>query len=205
MGITIIKDKIIFKFPRCYQQNMLKKEECKWQGGWLMNMRFSVELMTAMFTAHYLFMFPSQSPPCAWESVCINGTEHQRTFQLQLTAVTVSVETMNHRHSTWAELWQHLRRVTNVSYDMAVAMVRLHVQEMCEVSWKAPIHPRKFPMPMSVFWKRSAADNTVIGFLSGSLAGRSGEEKSLGKLKKKQNKKRITSPVSVCAGSKPWE
>lgn len=86
-----------------------------------------------------------------WELVCINGTEHQRTFQLQVTAVTVSVETMNHRHSTWDELWQHLTRVTNVSHDMAVAMVRLHVQEMCEVSWKAPIHPCKLPMPMNVF------------------------------------------------------
>lgn len=202
MGITIIKNKITFKFPRCYQQNMFKREECKRHGGWRMNPRFSVALMTATFTAYCLFTLPSQSPPCAWESVCINGTEHQRTFQLQLTAVTVSVETMNHRHSTWDKLWQHLGRVTNVSCDMAVAMVRLHVQEMCEVSWKAPIHPRKFPMPMSVFWKLSAADNTVIGFLSGSLAGRNREEKSLGKLKKKKS---ITSPVSVCVGSKPWE
>lgn len=111
-----------------------------------------------------------------WELVCINGTEHQRTFQLQVTAVTVSVETMNHRHSTWDELWQHLTRVTNVSHDMAVAMVRLHVQEMCEVSWKAPIHPCKLPMPMNVFWKLSAADNTVTGFLSSSLARRRGRK-----------------------------
>lgn len=65
-----------------------------------------------------------------WESVCVNGTEHQRTFQLRV-AVTVSVETMNHRRATWDELWQHLTCVTNVSCDMAVAMVRLHVREMC--------------------------------------------------------------------------
>lgn len=29
MGTTVIKNKVIFKFPRCYQQNMLKNEECR--------------------------------------------------------------------------------------------------------------------------------------------------------------------------------
>lgn len=66
-----------------------------------------------------------------WAAACINGTENQKTFQLQVTVVTVSVETMSHRRSTWDELWQHLACVTSVSCGMAVAMVRLHVQEMC--------------------------------------------------------------------------
>lgn len=66
-----------------------------------------------------------------WESVCISGTENQRTFQLRVTVVTVSVETMNHTYSTWDELWQYLACSTNESCDMAVAMVRLHDQEMC--------------------------------------------------------------------------
>lgn len=70
-----------------------------------MSTYLSVKLMKAMFTVHtYLFMLPL---PVPWESVCVNGTEHQRTFQLRV-AVTVSVETMNHRRATWDELWQHL-------------------------------------------------------------------------------------------------
>lgn len=64
-------------------------------------------------------------------SVFSNGTETPRTFQLEVTVVTVSMETMSHRHSTWDELWQHLTCVTRVPCDMAVAMVRFHVQEMC--------------------------------------------------------------------------
>lgn len=96
------------------------------------NMSLSEELMQAVFTTHtYLLMLPFPELPCAMESVCINGTERQRTFQLRVAAVTVSVETMNHRRSTWDALWQHLTCVTDVSCDMAVAMVRLHVQEMC--------------------------------------------------------------------------
>lgn len=87
--------------------------------------------MKAMFTAHIYLRFPPRALRAPWASVCINGTENQRTFQLQVTVVTVSVETMSHRYSTWDELWQHLTRVTNVSCDMAVAMVRLHVQETC--------------------------------------------------------------------------
>lgn len=39
-----------------------------------------------------------------WASVFSNGTEKPRTFQLQVTVVTVSVETMSHRRSTWDEL-----------------------------------------------------------------------------------------------------
>ncbi|KAI4553873.1 hypothetical protein MJT46_016053 [Ovis ammon polii x Ovis aries] len=62
-------------------------------------------------------------------SVCINGTGSQGTFQLRVAAVTVSVETMNHRRSTWDALWQHLTCVTDVSCDTAVAMEDL--KEAC--------------------------------------------------------------------------
>lgn len=45
-------------------------------------------------------------------------------------------------------------------------------------------HPPKLPMPMNVFWKLSTADNTVTGFLSGSLVGRRVEENHLEKAEK---------------------
>lgn len=85
-----------------------------------------------VYNAH-LFIYASFSwgLHVIWESVCISGTENQRTFQLRVTVVTVSVETMNHTYSTWDELWQYLTCITNESCDMAVAMVRLHDQEMC--------------------------------------------------------------------------
>lgn len=110
-----------------------REKECEWQEGWLMNKYFSAELMKAMFTARAYLFTPSlpRALRAPWASAFSNGTEKPRTFQLQVTVVTVSVETMSHRRSTWDELWQHLTCVTRVSCDMAVAMVRLHVQEMC--------------------------------------------------------------------------
>lgn len=71
-----------------------------------MNKSFSAKLMKAMFTAHaHLFTLPFLEPSrVPWASVFSNGTEKPRTFQLQVTVVTVSVETMSHRRSTWDEL-----------------------------------------------------------------------------------------------------
>lgn len=54
----------------------------------------------------HLFIYTSlpRALHAPWASVCSNGTEKPRTFQLQVTVVTVSVETMSHRRATWDEL-----------------------------------------------------------------------------------------------------
>lgn len=123
------------------------------------------------------------------DSVCISGTENQRTFQLRVTVVTVSVETMNHKYSTWDELWQYLTCVT-----------------MCHVTWVLPWwgsmfrkcvktqirHPAIFlSSPAHECILKSTAENVVIGFLSRVML--EGE--------KSERKWSTLSPMSVWRGT----
>lgn len=99
-----------------------KKEGCEWQGGWLMNTYFSVELMKAMFTAHtYLFMLPFPEPSVCHGSQC-------------------ALMALNTRQPSNCELQsrcQWKQWITDMQPGMSCGST-LHVSPMCHVTWLLP-------------------------------------------------------------------
>lgn len=133
-----------------------------------------------------------------WESVWVNGTENHRTFQLQVTAVTVSVETMNHR----------------LQPGMSCGST-LHVSPTCHMTWllpwwgsmfrkcvkshrRHPAIPPSYPCPWMYFESFLLLTTLWLASSLGVLLEGGWRKITWGKLK---NKWRIPSPVSVCVGS----
>lgn len=88
------------------------------------------------------------------------------------------------RHSTWMSCGSTLH-VSPVCHGHGCC----HGEAPCSGNvWSLPDGtqpPAELPMPVSVFWKLSTADNAVTGFLSRSFVGRREKKITWRKLKKK--------------------
>lgn len=202
MGTSGIKNKSIFKLPRCYQQNMLGERRMR---------------VARRLNDEYIFLCKANEGNVYSAHLFIDASVPRALYVPWSQCALMALKT---REPSNCELQQPLCQwkqwITEIQPGMRCGST-LHVSPMCHVTWlllwwgsmfrkcvkscEGTQPFPKLPMPMRVFWNLSTADNIVIGFLSGSLVGRSRKKGIWEKLRENE----VVYPHCLCVAPACWE